>query len=346
MFTLKKRCKSLTFAITAQVIGLITTPAIASQNIDMTNLFTTPTVDPWTLCGAQTTAIEQQKNIPKNLLTAISLAEAGRWNPDTKANIAWPWTVTYDGKGRFFDSKQEAQAEVEIALTDGVRNVDVGCMQINLKYHPDAFASLSDAFDPATNTAYAANFLKSIQAKNKNWALATGVYHSSTKDKALKYRRRVFKLMRDVKTAYGLKSSGQAKSTGRKTYLVDRGRTEKLSAAFKARKQKLRARNSAAPNSKKDTLENQRQAQLSAWRKSLAEKKLRGSLSPGGGLKYLLAMRRAEQATAKQKKLTQLGNTNSKAVIAARRRDDLNKWRSRYNIAKVSNDTAPETVTE
>jgi len=345
MFTFKKLCKSTIFVFTAQVMSLITMPAFSSQNIDMNSLFTSNVADPWTLCEKQTRIMERQKNIPKDLLKAISLAEAGRWNAKTKANIAWPWTVTYDGKGRFFDSKQEAQAEVEIALTEGVRNIDVGCMQINLKYHPDAFTRLSDAFDPAINTAYAATFLKSIQAKNKNWALATGVYHSSTKEKALKYRRRVFKLMRNIKTA-AQQNKTQPGPEQRIIYLVDRGRTAKLSAAFKARKQKQRARNSAAPDSKKDVLENQRQIQLAAWRKSLIDKKLTGSLSAGGGLKYLLAMRRAEQATAKQKKLTQLGNTKSKAVITARRLVDLNKWRSRYNIAEISVNKAPETVSE
>ena len=40
---------------------------------------------------------------------------------------------------------------MRIALERGVRQVDVGCMQINLQSHPHAFASLEDAFDPGSN---------------------------------------------------------------------------------------------------------------------------------------------------------------------------------------------------
>ena len=59
-----------------------------------------------------------------------------------RANIAWPWTVNANGAGKFFDTKAEAVAEVEFLMTEGVRNIDVGCMQINLKAHANAFATI------------------------------------------------------------------------------------------------------------------------------------------------------------------------------------------------------------
>ena len=37
----------------------------------------------------------------------------------------------------------------------GVRLMDVGCMQVNLQMHPDAFPSLDAAFDPAAIRAHA-----------------------------------------------------------------------------------------------------------------------------------------------------------------------------------------------
>ena len=48
----------------------------------------------------------------------------------------------------------------------GVRNIDVGCMQVNLRYHPKAFKSLGQAFDPRANAAYAAGFLRKLRDKN------------------------------------------------------------------------------------------------------------------------------------------------------------------------------------
>ena len=47
-------------------------------------------------------------------------------------------------------------------------------------YHPDAFATLGDAFDPRANAAYAGRFLNALFADGKDWARAIGAYHSET----------------------------------------------------------------------------------------------------------------------------------------------------------------------
>jgi len=57
--------------------------------------------------------------------------------------------------------------------------IDVGCMQVNLYHHPDAFDSLESAFDPVTNATYAARFLKSLRGAQGSWAYAVGQYHNS-----------------------------------------------------------------------------------------------------------------------------------------------------------------------
>ena len=41
----------------------------------------------------------------------------------------------------------------------GVRAIDVGCFQVDLFYHPCAFANLDDAFDPDANAFVAARIL-------------------------------------------------------------------------------------------------------------------------------------------------------------------------------------------
>ena len=45
-------------------------------------------------------------------------------------------------------TRQQAVAAVQALQARGVRSIDVGCLQVNLMYHPIAFASLDDAFDP------------------------------------------------------------------------------------------------------------------------------------------------------------------------------------------------------
>jgi hypothetical protein len=74
---------------------------------------------------------------------------------------------------------------------DGIDSIDVGCMQINLKHHPGAFASLEDAFDPATNVAYAADFLFGLRAELRSWLGAARRYHSATPERGEAYGERV-----------------------------------------------------------------------------------------------------------------------------------------------------------
>ncbi|HCF18886.1 MAG TPA: hypothetical protein DEV96_12760, partial [Rhodospirillum rubrum] len=55
---------------------------------------------------------------------------------------------------------------------------DVGCMQVNLRYHGGAFDSLEEAIDPAANVAYAASFLRRLFDDTNDWAEAVTAYHS------------------------------------------------------------------------------------------------------------------------------------------------------------------------
>ena len=72
----------------------------------------------------------------------------------------------------------------------GIRNIDVGCMQVNLKYHPKAFANLEQAFNPHVNAAYAANFLQRLRVSTLSWAQAVRHYHSSVRVQGRKYWRK------------------------------------------------------------------------------------------------------------------------------------------------------------
>ncbi|MCH7937868.1 MAG: transglycosylase SLT domain-containing protein, partial [Proteobacteria bacterium] len=150
----------------------------------------------WNLCRLETARTERRMAIPRYLLTAISLAESGRRDDVNGVNVAWPWTVTSGGQGRFFDTKAEALAEVEILMTQGVRNIDVGCMQVNLFYHGSAFETLDEAFDPRANTTYAATYLKTMHAATGDWTEAAGYYHSTTPERNGPYKEKVLTFWR------------------------------------------------------------------------------------------------------------------------------------------------------
>ena len=129
--------------------------------------------------------------LPANLLTAIGRVESGRLDPRDGNLKAWPWSINAEGRGYVFNTKAEAISAVLALRARNVASVDVGCMQVNLMYHPSAFASLDEAFDPAVNVRYAAKFLGELFAETKDWNLAAAYYHSKTPDRALTYQRKV-----------------------------------------------------------------------------------------------------------------------------------------------------------
>lgn len=156
------------------------------------------------LCAASISRTESREDLPKQLLHAIALVESGRPAPDDGKNggdgaarIAWPWTIHAEGNSYYLDSKAQAAATVRRLQERGVTNIDVGCMQVNLHYHGRHFASIEDAFDPSTNVAYAARFLKQLYDEEGSWPMAVARYHSSTLALNVPYRQKVYRTWRD-----------------------------------------------------------------------------------------------------------------------------------------------------
>jgi len=155
------------------------------------------------VCMDATQKFEKEYQIKKHLLTTISSVETGRWDAKRQQKLAWPWTVNAQGKGTFFKTKAEAVREVKRLQKAGVKSIDVGCMQINLSYHPDAFRSVEEAFDPRKNVEYGAKFLKNLyERKGNDWMKAAMAYHSSAPEKAQKYKKKLATAYQQVKQAY------------------------------------------------------------------------------------------------------------------------------------------------
>ncbi len=149
------------------------------------------TGEPGQLCRAAIAAAEREAGLPPRLLAAMARVESGRRDPDTGRFHPWPWTINAEGRGSFFPTKAAAVAAAQGLQAQGVRSFDVGCMQINMRHHPNAFADLEEAFDPAANARYAARFLKDLQATRGDWMRSASHYHCQTPELAEAYRARV-----------------------------------------------------------------------------------------------------------------------------------------------------------
>lgn len=145
-------------------------------------------------CSKNFSHFEKKHQIPTDTLHSISLRESGKAHTTHRIRVVWPWSVGVEGEGHYFTNKQEAVTFVKKQLKLGKTNIDVGCMQINLKSHPEAFLSIEHAFEPRINVAYGAKFLRDKYDDLKDWHKAIAHYHSSTPELGFKYKQEVIKI--------------------------------------------------------------------------------------------------------------------------------------------------------
>ena len=147
-------------------------------------------ISPYQACRMAVRLAEERAAIPHQLMAAIARVESGR--PDGQGGISpWPWSINVEGADHVYASKEEAITAVRAYQARGISSIDVGCMQINLLAHPNAFASLDAAFDPMTNASYAARFLTTLFRQTGTWVRATAYYHSATPERGEAYQKRV-----------------------------------------------------------------------------------------------------------------------------------------------------------
>lgn len=144
-------------------------------------------------CDEAAVHASQQTGVPIGVLRALTRTETGR---NIKGRLRpWPWTVNMEGHGKWFNSRDAAMSFAFSGLKSGAQSFDVGCFQINYKWHGNAFASLEDMFDPRLNALYAARFLKSHFVETGDWSAAAGAYHSRTPEYAKKYKTRFVRIL-------------------------------------------------------------------------------------------------------------------------------------------------------
>jgi hypothetical protein len=153
------------------------------------------------ICAELIWAAERSLGIPEHLMQAVGMVESGRWDQTQKRTMPFPWIINAAGKDMVFKTKAQAVAAVRRLQRQGIKSIDVGCMQVNLAYHKDAFASLEEAFDPIINVAYAAHFLSVLHEDYGSWTKAVGAYHSLTPAQHFPYRMKVGRAWADMKRA-------------------------------------------------------------------------------------------------------------------------------------------------
>jgi soluble lytic murein transglycosylase-like protein len=125
-----------------------------------------------TFCEPAVVRASQTHGVPLAVLYAVGLTETGQ-----KGRLQ-PFAMNVDGKAVFSHSLAEAATNFAKFKAAGAKFIDVGCMQINEKFHGSKFDSLSAMFDPARNVDYAARFLKELKSRESTWTMAVARYNA------------------------------------------------------------------------------------------------------------------------------------------------------------------------
>ncbi|QIE56987.1 lytic transglycosylase domain-containing protein [Pikeienuella piscinae] len=163
----------------ALLLALIAAPVAASQR---------PAADIAAICDEAARIGASASEAPLEILRALTRTETGRRLDG--AFRPWPWTVNMEGEGFWFETREEALAFVRARRAAGARSFDIGCFQINFRWHGGAFESIEAMFDPALNARYAAKFLDELKSEGGGWRAAVGRYHSRTPEFARRYSDR------------------------------------------------------------------------------------------------------------------------------------------------------------
>jgi Transglycosylase SLT domain len=140
------------------------------------------------LCRNAALGAAERHGIPPAVLLAITLTETGR---SVEGQLQpWPWAINHAGDGAWYGTRAEALVAIEDLTAKGLRNFDVGCFQLNHRWHAAGFTSADNMIDPERNADYAARFLLDQYHRVQDWGLAAAAYHSATPVYAARYQAR------------------------------------------------------------------------------------------------------------------------------------------------------------
>lgn len=123
-------------------------------------------------CEAAMERASARYGVPLAILYAVGLTETGG------NGTLQPLAMNGGGESYVAASPVDGERKLGEFTRRGVTLVDLGCMQINYRWHGDQFASVAQMFDPERNVDYAARFLAQLKQQYGNWTMAAARYNA------------------------------------------------------------------------------------------------------------------------------------------------------------------------
>src|SRR5690554_1120762 len=147
-------------------------PAVASSTTTWIQPASASLLDntPWTEAA-------DNHGIDPWMLYAISLEESGEIDRQAQVIKPWPYQLHRNGRTYRYDDEAEAAAQIDEWEQQGVRNYDIGALQINRRWHGHRVSNLSDLLDITTSLQVAAEILSGgLRSSKTDLELGVGRY--------------------------------------------------------------------------------------------------------------------------------------------------------------------------
>ncbi len=118
-------------------------------------------------CYAWADVAERSYGMPKGLMSAIVTQESG----------GHAYALNVDGKAYKYRTAEEAAYAIQ-NMAPISYEIDVGCGQLNIRWHGIKFKNLGALLNPHVNMSYAAWHLSVLYKQTGSWAKAAAHYHS------------------------------------------------------------------------------------------------------------------------------------------------------------------------
>lgn len=147
--------------------------------------------------------IAEEYGVDPILLYSVALRESRRLSRDGLVR-PYPWTLNGPNGAERFDSQKSAEKALVQYVEDGYRNIDVGWLQINIKYNGHRVSHPVELLNPIMNTRIGAQILAEELTKSpNNLIMGIGRYHAGynagSEKRALVYGEQVYNIYNRIR---------------------------------------------------------------------------------------------------------------------------------------------------
>jgi len=200
---MSKQLKSLNHVIQFAIVSTILLAPVSIANATENSISVLPVSNAFQGKLRETAwwRVATERGIDPYILYSVALVESARVSK--RLASPYPWSLNQLGKPIIPTSKNKAREILYDSINNGIRSIDVGYMQVNVKWNGHRVSKPDDLLDPVRNIQVGADILsETINSAPGDLALGIGRYHAGWQDsnRAYNYGNRVISVARLIRS--------------------------------------------------------------------------------------------------------------------------------------------------